>query len=213
MTELERDHLRDCVRTLTTNFPCNFTLVGGAAMIQLGEYYVAGGVLYINPPSSSPSAGSPIKLDILTGILEEVTLDDLAGYTTVVGGITMLTLPVNLAVKIRCWYSRAEDENGLRKKRTDLEDILFLAKSMQAQGVRVRRGFFPEGLRICHYNPLLVRFEITKAETQLLLDIGCSDFLKEYDDNTEDQRELYELMGAGAGTNPLTVELEDEEEF
>ena len=93
------------------------------------EYCVEGSVLYIKPLSQGASP-PPIKLDILTGILEQVTLDDLAGYTTVVGGITMLTLPVNLTVKIRYWYTRAEDENGLRKQRTDLEDILFLAKAI-----------------------------------------------------------------------------------
>lgn len=175
------------------------------------NFRLEGGILYIEPSSPDSSQVTQIKLDILTEVLGAVTFSDLIGYTVNIGGVTMLTLPVGLGVKLKCWYSRAEDENGMRKKDLDMEDILFLARKMKDRGIRVDDNI-PVGLKISHYNLLLIRLEITEDEVQLLHAAGCSKFLKPYGDNTPDQRELYEFMGAGADTDPLTVELEDEGE-
>ena len=54
--------------------------------------------------------------------------------------------------------------------------------------------------------------ELDEKNVALLRAIGCSRFLKKYDENTLDQKELYEFMGAKADTDPLTVELEYEDE-
>ncbi|KAI9868623.1 MAG: hypothetical protein M1813_004473 [Trichoglossum hirsutum] len=240
MTEQEKDHIWNCVETVATSIPCSFILIGGASMVRLhsnrstndvdvlvpphtnihqlvlqlagcNNFRLEGGILYIEPSSSSPSQATRIKLDILIEVLGVVTFSDLIGYTVNTDGITMLTLPVSLGVKLKCWYSRAEDENGMKKKDLDIEDILFLARKMQDCKIRVDDNI-PVGLKISHYNLLLVRLRISKDEIQLLYAVGCSKFLKPYSDNTLDQKELYEFMGAGANTDPLTVELEDEEE-
>ena len=46
-------------------------------------------------------------------------------HKTNVGGNLLLTLSMSLGVKLKCWYLRAEDENGMNKKSTDMQDIVF----------------------------------------------------------------------------------------
>jgi len=236
MAEQENENVMDCVKTVNTNFPCSFILVGGASMIKLrsgrstkdvdvlvpastdmhklvrqltdsGWFYLEDGVLFVKP-SSSPS-GQPLTLDILTEIVDHKTYDDLIRHTVITGGNIMMTLPVSLGVKLKCWYLRQEDENGMRKKRSDLQDIVFLARKMKGEGIEVDHNSAAV-LKICHYNLLLIRLELEKRDVELLQAVGCSRFLKKYDENTSDQKELYEVTGAKADTDPLTVELEDE---
>jgi len=229
----------DCVQTVNMNFPCSFILVGGASMIKLrsdrsttdvdvlvpastdmhklvrqltdsGWFYVKSGVLFVKPSSSSPSSQS-LKLDILTEIVDHKTFDDLIRHTAITGGNIMMTLPVSLGVKLRCWNLRQEDENGMAKKRSDLRDIVFIARKMKGEGIEVDHDSAAV-LKICHYNLLLIRLELEERDIELLQAVGCSRFLKQYDENTPDQKELYEVMGAKADTDPLTVELEFEDE-
>jgi hypothetical protein len=122
----------------------------------------------------------------------------------------MLTLQMSLGVKLKCWYLRQEDENGM-KKASDLQDIVFVAKKMKGEGIEVDHSS-AAALEICHYNLLLVRLELEDMDIELLQAVGCSKFLKKYDEDTPDQKELYEAMGAKANTDPLTVELEFEDE-
>ena len=175
-----------------------------------GWFYLKDGVLFVKP-SSSPSGPGSLKLDILTEIIDDKTFDDLIGHTAVVGNNIMLTLPVTLGVKLHCWYLRAEDENGLKKKSSDLQDIVFVATKMKEQGIEVDHKSAAV-LKICHYNLLLIRLELEERNVELLQAVGCARFLKKYDENTPDQKELYEAMGAKADTDPLTVELEYEDE-
>jgi hypothetical protein len=236
MAEQENENVMDCVKTVNMNFPCSFILVGGASMIKLrsgrstkdvdvlvpastdmhklvrqltdsGWFYLEDGVLFVKP-SSSPS-GQSLTFDILTEIVDHKTYDDLIRHTVITGGNIMMTLPVSLGVKLKCWYLRQEDENGMRKKRSDLQDIVFLARKMKGEGIEVDHNSAAV-LKICHYNLLLIRLELEKRDVELLQAVGCSRFLKKYDENTSDQKELYEVMGAKADTDPLTVELEDE---
>ena len=243
MARVENENVMDCVQTVNTNLPCNFILVGGASMVKLrcdrsttdvdvlvpastdmhklvrqltdsGWFHLTDGVLFVKP-SSSPSGPGSLKLDILTEIVDHKTFDDLISHTAIIGDNTMLTLPVSLGVKLKCWYLRQEDRNGLRKKASDLQDIVFVATKMKEEGIEVDHNS-AAALKICHYNLLLIRLELEEGEgegeIELLQAVGCSRFLKKYDDNTPDQKELYEAMGAKADTDPLTVELEFEDE-
>jgi hypothetical protein len=239
MAEEENENIMDCVKTVNTNFPCSFILIGGASMVKLhsersttdidvvvpistdmdklvrqltdsGWFYLKDGVLFVKP-SSSPSGPRSLKLDILTKIIDNKTFDDLIRHTAIIDGNIMLTLPMSLGVKLKCWYLRQEDENGIAKKRSDLWDIVFVARKIKGEGLEVDHNS-AAALKICHYNLLLIRLELGERDTELLQAVGCSRFLQKYDENTPDQRELYEAMGAKADTDPLTVELEFEDE-
>lgn len=114
---------------------------------------------------------------------------------------------MSLGVKLRCWHLRADDSNGTAKQKTDLQDVIFLATSMRKQGIQVDSSVAAK-VEISHYNLLAVRLRLRNKEVELLREVGCNKFLRKYDDDTEDQRELYEAMGAKAYTDPLVVELE-----
>ena len=175
-------------------------------------FFSDGGVLFVKPSSSMDNTPlRPLKVDILTDIVEGKGFNDLIHHTTNVSGNLMLTLSMSLGVKLKCWYLRAEDENGMNKKSTDKEDIFFLANLMRNHGIRIDSSAAAE-LKICHYNLLLLRLELADDQVELLRTLGCSKFLRKYEDNTPDQRELYEAMGAKADTDPLVVELEEEGE-
>jgi len=175
-----------------------------------GCFYRKDGALFIKPSSSVSGSGS-VKLDILTQIIDDKTFDDLIHHTITISGNIMLTLPTSLGVKLRCWYLRQEDENGVIKKRSDLHDIVFVARMMRGEGIQVDHNTAAT-LKISHYNLLLIRLELDERDVELLRAISCSRFLKKYDENTLDEREYYETIGAKADSDPLTVELEDEEE-
>jgi hypothetical protein len=83
---------------------------------------------------------------------------------------------------------------------------------MQNHGTQIDSSAAAE-LKICHYNLLLLRVELADDDVELLRTLGCSKFLLKYEDNTPDQRELYEAMGAKADTDPLVVELEYDEDY
>ena len=237
MAEEENENVMDCVKTINTNVPCSFILIGGASMVKrrcdrsttdvdivvpaltdmynlvrqltgTGWFFLKDGVLFVKP-SSSPNSPGSLKLDILTEIVDNKTFEDLIHHTAIIDGNIMLTLPMSLGVKLKCWYCRQEDDNGMRKKASDLQDIVFVAKKMKGEGIEVDDNS-AAALKICHYNLLLIRLELEDTDIELLQAVGCSRFLKGYDEDTPDQRELYEAMGAKAGTDPLTVELEDE---
>jgi hypothetical protein len=180
-------------------------------LIDTTWFFSDGGVLFVKPLRSvhNPIL-RPMKVDILTDIVQGKGFNDLIHHTTNVGGNLMLTLSMSLGVKLKCWYLRAEDENGMKKKETDMRDILFLANLMRSHGIRVDSSAAVE-LKICHYNLLLIR-EVADTHVELLRSVGCSKFLQKYEDNTQDQKDLYEAMGAKANTDPLVVELEYDED-
>ena len=189
MATLEKENILACVDTINSKFPETFILVGGASMIkrysdrtthdvdvlvssstniyQLRQqlidttwFFSDGGVLFVKPSSSMDNPHlRPVKVDILTDIVEGKGFNDLIHHTTSVSGNLMLTLSMSLGVKLKCWYLRAEDENGILKKNADIMDILFLADLMRSHGIQIDSSAAAE-LKICHYNLLLVRLEL-----------------------------------------------------
>jgi hypothetical protein len=103
-----------------------------------GWFYLEDGVLFVKPSSSGPR---PLKLDILTKIIDNKTFDDLIRHTAIIGGNTVLTLSMSLGVKLRCWYLRQDDENGLSKKRSDLLDVQLLRKSLSPKRANFTRPY------------------------------------------------------------------------
>ena len=246
-SEFSVDNTLGCIETINSEFPGTFILIGGAslikyqsnrmtndidvliprstkmaevrqALISTGRFCNNGGVLFVTPSDSvAPSLRREMKLDITHDIVFGKGFDDLINHTAVIGDNVVLTLSMSLGIKLGCWYLRAEDENGMNKKETDMQDILFCARLLQTREAQVDSDAAAE-LKISHYNLLLIRLELIERgdDVELLRSVGCSKFLQKYEDNTPDQREYYEACGAKAGSDPLIVEIEydsDEEEM
>jgi hypothetical protein len=230
-----------CVHTVTSHFPGAFILIGGASMVarrcdrttndvdvlvppstnmhQLYQklvntpwFFQDGGVLFVKPSAFEGNTISrPLKIDILTDIVSGVGYNDVIGHTDHISGNLLPSLTMSLGVKIRCWYLRAEDDNGAAKRETDLQDVVFLAASLRKQGIQVDSSAAAK-VEVCHYHLLAIRLHLQDKDVTLLREVGCSKFLRKYDDENPDQRDLYEAMGAKAYTDPLVVEIKFDDE-
>lgn len=228
-----------CVNTVTKNFRGEFILIGGASMVkrhcdrtttdvdvlvptstnldllyqQLVEtpwFFREGGKIFIKPSGSVDNPfPRPLQIDILTAAVDDIRYDDLIPQTVTVDGNLMLSLSMSLGVKLRCWYLRVENVNSMSKQRSDLEDVVFLSNLMRRQGLGVDPGAAAV-LKISHYNLLLIRLELLDEQIETIRLVGCNRFLRKYEDDSPEQREYYEAMGAKANTDPLVVELEDD---
>ncbi|KAN0067926.1 hypothetical protein V8E54_013854 [Elaphomyces granulatus] len=156
--ENENNNVLDCINTLNAQFPGKFILVGGASMVKRQSKRTT------NPEN------------IITDIGGGKGYEDLLRQTADVSGNLIPTLSMSLGIKLRCWYLRSDDDYGLAKRVSDLQDVIFVATLMRGNAA-----------------------------------VDCSKFLQKYEDNTPDQRELYELMGAKPDTDPLVVEIEYED--
>jgi hypothetical protein len=57
---------------------------------------------------------------------------------------------MSLGIKLRCWYLRSDDDYGLAKRVSDLQDVIFVATLMRDQGMQVDFKAAAQ-LKICHY--------------------------------------------------------------
>lgn len=78
-----------------------------------------------------------VPIDILTPIDNTIHYEQIQEHIESVEGIQMLKLDFALAVKVKCAYLRAEDENGMRKQESDFKDAVFHARQLQKAGLEI----------------------------------------------------------------------------
>ena len=151
-------HLIECVATLRNSPSLPFVLIGGVAMIVLGSERTTSDVDIFVPESSvleissrlleipgfhldvkdggerrvvfhSNTNGETCPIDVLTSAVDGLTYRDLSTNVRLFNGVNLLPLDFSLAVKMTCFYYRAEDDNGLRKRVTDAQDMFFFSFS------------------------------------------------------------------------------------
>jgi len=208
--------IRQCDRTTTdvdVLVPMSTNLdVLYQQLLETTWFFREDGKIFIKPSrpvSMDNPFPRPLQIDILTAAVDDIRYDDLIPQTVVVDGNLMLSLSMSLGVKLRCWYLRVENVNSMSKQRSDLEDIVFLSSLMRKQGLEVDPGAAAV-LKISHYNLLLIRLELLDEQIETIRLVGCNRFLRKYEDDSPEQREYYEAMGAKPNTDPLVVELEDD---
>ncbi|KAG0637161.1 hypothetical protein HOY80DRAFT_1052508 [Tuber brumale] len=124
--------------------------------------------------------------EVITAIGDK-SYEDLEPFTVaILDGVRTLDLPIMLGMKIRSWWLRDDDSYyGIQKAASDISDINFLCMKMK-QADRVVD-------------------DLVAGTLDLFLSVGGDKFQIPWDEDTEDQRELYELMIA-----PPSDEEEDE---
>ncbi|MCJ1356325.1 MAG: hypothetical protein MMC33_006320 [Icmadophila ericetorum] len=234
----ELGYLRTCISVLTTTVPCPYILVGGGSVILYGSmrctndlgilvpettdigaltealaaidaFTLAAGALsfttpafYTPDPINPDRKPSPVGLDLLRHVPHQATYEEyISKYMHMVAtdNTKVMTLPIALDRKLACRYKRQEDANGIRKEASD---------PMLARGMIVDDES-AKAVKISHYNLLLLGFNCNEEEVDVLRRVGCSKFLRPYEEDTNDQREFYEIEGAEAGSDPLAVELKE----
>ena len=213
--------IRSCVERLRSCLKDRFILIGGASLLLLGSQRATndvdilvpsdedvpalvsflaadksfsneGGHLQFQHPDFSPS------LDILTIAVERMTFEQAHPHCLTIKEVKVPKPDYSLAMKVQCFYLRQDDENGEKKRASDLRDIEFLLSEM------VKRSEFVSDacahkFKFGHYHLLELRQELGAEH---FIRVGGRKFMLPWDQNSEAQKE--------SGADPFTVELEEE---
>ncbi|OAX78741.1 hypothetical protein ACJ72_06951 [Emergomyces africanus] len=150
--------------------------------------------------------GETVTVDILTTAVETVTLENLGHNLLSVGRIRIPNLDYALAMKIKCFYLRQDDENGQEKRRGDAFDVEFLCRRMvlDAQTISDQCA---EKFKFGFYHILELRQELSDQAVSDFISIGGRKLILPWEQNTPEQREYFEYF-ADSGVDPLSVKLE-----
>ncbi|PGG96415.1 hypothetical protein AJ79_09610 [Helicocarpus griseus UAMH5409] len=218
-----------CVRALHDRISSRFILVGGASAAILGSrrttkdvdilvsdssimqvlqmaqgFEVTDGKLYFKEATMDEA----VPIDILTTVDDSLGFQDLNAHTTSLDGIHVLKLDIAMAVKVKCAYLRTNDNHGAEKRRSDLRDAVFLARKLKETGLTISDDcatLFAVG----YYHMIFLRFNMLGSEFEELIDVGIEKLLIPWNENTAEQQEYY-LCFAPEGSDPLTVELDED---
>ncbi|KAJ5121467.1 uncharacterized protein N7515_009428 [Penicillium bovifimosum] len=205
------------------SFPADFVLVGGAATIFEGHKRSTTDVdILIRSQTVIDSLSSvegfeviggrlsyrEVIVDLLTTIDDRFTYHQVDGYVRHVEGVRVLQTDFALAMKIRCFYLRSDDSNGLEKQQTDLLDAVFLAKAMKKAGQTIWDSCATL-FQIGCYHAVLVRLQLKFNDFKVLVDVSFGRLVIPWEANTPEQQEYYSLV-APEGTDPLTVPLDED---
>ncbi|KAJ5143823.1 uncharacterized protein N7515_002610 [Penicillium bovifimosum] len=149
-----------------------------------------------------------VIIDLLTTIDDRFTYSQVDGYVRYVHGVPVLQPEYALSVKIRCFYLRSEDSNGLEKQLTDLMDAVFWAKAMKEAGKTISNTCATL-FQIGCYHAVLVRLKLEPDDFEILVDVGFGRLIIPWEENTPEQREYYYSLFAPEGTDLLTVPLDN----
>lgn len=102
---------------------------------------------------------------------------------------------------MHCFYLRAEDENGDRKQRTDVQDIVFLGDKIARAGGTISTTCANK-FQVSHYHMLCLYDLVKDEDFEMLKRIGIKVLLLPWDENTDEQKEYFEACIEDGG-NPL----------
>ncbi|OAX80514.1 hypothetical protein ACJ72_05153 [Emergomyces africanus] len=222
--------IQQCAEEVKRCLGGQFVLVGGAAMILLGStrttndvdvlvsanedvsalywslaedsaFSNVGGVLYFR------AADANITIDILTTAVETLSFENVQPHLLNIRGIRILKLDYTLAMKIKCFYLRQDDENGREKRSTDIQDVKFLCKMMVEHG-EIISDECAEMFQFGCYHMLELRQELSPGEIQDFINIGGRKLILPWDKNTLDQQEYF-CCFAEPESDPLAVKLNE----
>ncbi|KAJ5888247.1 hypothetical protein N7495_008288 [Penicillium taxi] len=131
-------------------------------------------------------------------------------FTSILSGVRMMQADPALAVKLKCSYLRRDDENGFKKRDSDLTDALFWAEKLKTAGQNISESC-AKTFRLGFYNILLLRKHLSTSDFEELVDVGLRKLLLPWEENSQDQKEYY-LCFADEGTDPFTVSLVEADE-
>ncbi|KAJ5945314.1 hypothetical protein N7516_005482 [Penicillium verrucosum] len=223
--------IRRCVDELRRCLKDQFILIGGASMMLLGSQRPTNDVDILVSRSEDLAAlfsllaadeafsnengqlrfkhsGFSPSLDILTVAVQMITFEQAGPHCLTIEEVKIPKPDYSLAMKVKCFYLRQDDENGHKKRESDIFDIRFLCKVMLQKSEFVSDDCANK-FKFGHYHLLELRQELGPEATARFIRVGGRKFILPWDQNSEDQREYF-CVFAEPGADPLTTELEDE---
>lgn len=222
--------IRMCVEEVSRCLKGRFILIGGAAMLLLGSdrstsdvdilvsanedrpalirllvdhgsFLIVGGELHFR-------AAEMITVDILATAVESVTFENVQSHLLTLGDINVPNLEYALAMKIKTFYSRQDDDNGMKKRQGDIRDVGFLCTKMM-EHMQTVSDKCVEAFQFGCYHMLELRRELSPEALENFIKIGGRKLILPWAKNTPEQQEYF-VCFAEAGSDPLTVELQEE---
>ncbi|PGH08581.1 hypothetical protein GX51_01100 [Blastomyces parvus] len=223
------ENVQACIQAVEKCLGDRFALIGGAALQLLGSTRVTNDVDILVSPQEDISSlvsllsdedgfsniggelrfgdGETVTIDILTTAVESVTLESLQHNLLSVRRIRVPNFDYSLAMKIKCFYLRQDDENGQKKRRSDASDVEFLCRRMvpDAQTISDQCA---EKFQFGFYHILELRQALSDRAVSDFISIGGRKLILPWERNSPEQREYFECW-AEAGADPLSIKLEE----
>ena len=211
--------IRKCIKDIELCLGSErFVLIGGGSMVLLGSVRTTRDVdilvsetemPYVYPALLSAKnanfltidgklycaqGGVLISLDILTAAVNTVTFEGVLPYTTTLEtGVRVPRLDYSLAMKIKCFYLRGDDEHGQEKTYTDIEDVRYLTQLMTKRG-EVISDECAKVFQLSFLHMFLLREEVGPEVMRMLLAIGVRKLVLPWKLNSKDQQEYYQEL-------------------
>jgi hypothetical protein len=147
-----------------------------------------------------------VTLDVLTLIVDTLTFEKLIPHRLHINEIEMPSLDYALAIKIKCFYLRPGDENGIRKQNNDISDIQFICATMRQRSQSISDDCAKD-FQFGFYHILELRQELLQKDIERFIQIEGRKLILPWELNSLDQQEYFTCF-AEAGADPLTVVLE-----
>lgn len=229
-TESPNDEILACIARVEACLKDQFVLVGGGAMSVLGSFRKTRDVDILVPSNVSIQAlyntlidsgllvqadgeyrfqntETIVTLDVLTSVVNSLSFENLVPHVSRVNGIPLPNLDYALAIKVKCFYLRADNENGKQKRASDIEDVRFICKMMVQRSQTISEDC-ANHFKFGYYHILELRMELGPQDTENFIQIGGRKLILPWDQNSSDQQEYYTCFTM-PGTDPLTAVIED----
>ncbi|KLJ06647.1 hypothetical protein EMPG_17859 [Blastomyces silverae] len=222
------ENAQACIQAVEKCLADRFVLIGGAALQLLGSTRGTNDVDILVSPREDISSllslltdqhgfsniggelrfgdGESVTIDILTTAVESVTLENLRHNLLSVGRIRIPSFDYSLAMKIKCFYLRQDDENGQMKRQSDAFDVEFLCHRM-ALDAQTISDQCAEKFQFGFYHILELRQELSDRVVGDFISIGGRKLIQPWERNSPEQRGYFECF-AEAGADPLSIKLE-----
>ncbi|KAJ5943723.1 hypothetical protein N7516_003891 [Penicillium verrucosum] len=143
-------------------------------------------------------------IDFLTTVVETLSYEEVKQAEAVesIQGLRFLKPDFALAAK--------EDEYGICKRHSDLQDAIFWARKLEEAGQQISDAC-AKLLPVSYYQVVMIGMWMDPEDFQKLVHVGLRKLLLPWEENSAEQREYY--LWSAESTDPFTVELEDEEDY
>ena len=144
--------------------------------------------------------GTIVTLDILTLVVDTLTFENLVPHRVHIGEIGLPSLEYASAIKIKCFYLRADE---IKKRDGDIIDIRFICAIMEQRSQKISNECAKD-FQFGFYHILELRQELSSSDIENFIQIEGRKLILPWEQNSVDQQEYFTCF-AEAGTDPLTV--------
>ncbi|KAK2754074.1 hypothetical protein FQN54_007243 [Arachnomyces sp. PD_36] len=112
-----------------------------------------------------------VTLDVLTSVVDCLSFESLLPHLFHILGVPLPNVDHALAIKVKCFFLRADDENESHKRASDITDVKFIC-GMMIQSEHVIGDNCAQSFRFGYYHMFQLRFELDYQGIENFIRIG-----------------------------------------